>query len=69
MEVKELAKKIRELNIETCGDCPFYETPIICKLHGDICIMDSTEVAKGLLQLKMFFETEEVKEILNDDDL
>lgn len=70
MEVKELAKKIRELNIESCTYCPFYKRDD-CKLHGNICIDNSRNInnAKGLLQLEHFFKTGEVKEILNDDDL
>lgn len=49
MEVKELARIIKERNVEMCFECPLssYGT-LHCKLHGDICMMYPI-VAEGLL--------------------
>ena len=68
MEVKELTKKIKKLNIEGCTDCPFYKRDG-CKVHGNICIDNNRNInnAKGLLQLEHFFKTGEVKEILEEE--
>lgn len=69
MEVKELARKIKELNIECCAGCPFYKRDVLrvgCKLHASVCVcinVDSNvDNAEGLLQLEHFFETGEVKD-------
>ena len=69
MEVKELAERIKELNIQSCTYCPFYKRDN-CKLHGNICIDNSRNInnAKGLLQLEHFFKTGEVKEILEEEE-
>lgn len=69
MEVKELAKKIKELGIESCTDCPFYKRDG-CKIHGNICIDNKRNInnAKGLLQLEHFIKTGEIKEILEEEN-
>lgn len=63
MKVKELANKIKELNIESCTCCPFYKRDG-CKLHGTICVCIDVNIgsAESLLQLEHFFETGEVKD-------
>jgi hypothetical protein len=68
MKVKNLAGKIKELNIEGCTSCPFNERTT-CKIHGNICISINNNIdnAKGLLQLEHFFKTGEVKEILEGE--
>lgn len=74
MEVKELANKIKELNIASCTSCPFCEEERWfgrdCKLHGTICICIDVNIgsAESLLQLEHFFETGEVKEILEEEE-
>lgn len=67
MEVKELANKIKELNIVGCTYCPFSERTT-CKIHGIICVDNNRNInyAKSLLQLEHFFEGE-VKEILEEE--
>ena len=69
MKVKKLAKKIKELNIEGCTDCPFYKRDG-CKIHGNICIDNSRNInnAKGLLQLEHFVKTKEIIEILEEKE-
>lgn len=68
MEIKELVKKIKELNIESCTYCPFYKRDD-CKLHGTICVCIDVNIgsAESLLQLEHFFKTGEVKEILEEE--
>ena len=67
MEVKELARIIKERNVEMCFECPLssYGT-LHCKLHGDICMMYPI-VAECLLQLEEFFETGVALEILEEE--
>ena len=68
MEVKELAKKIEEMNVQSCGYCPFrkgmrYEND--CKLHSSMCIYKgrNTAIADDILILEKYFEDiEEVEE-------
>lgn len=69
MKVKNLAKKIKELNIESCTDCPFYKRDG-CKIHGTICIgtAHNVDTAKGLLQLEHFIKTKEIVEILEEEE-
>lgn len=69
MEVKELAERIKELNIQSCTGCPFHKRDD-CKLHGTVCIDINNNIgsAESLLQLEHFFETGEVKEILEEEE-
>lgn len=73
MKVKELAKKIKELDIASCTSCPFCEEARWfgrdCKLHGTICVCIDVNIgsAESLLQLEHFFKTGEVKEILEEE--
>ncbi|MFQ9545332.1 MAG: hypothetical protein ACLR02_09970 [Clostridium sp.] len=68
MEVKELVKNIKELNIESCTGCPFYKRDD-CKLHGVACIVNKNlGLAESILQLEHFFKTGEVKEILEEEE-
>lgn len=69
MKVKNLAEKIKELNIDSCTSCPFYKRDD-CKLHGTVCIDINNNIgtAEGLLQLEHFIKTGEVKEILEEEE-
>lgn len=60
MKVKKLAKKIKELNVKSCGSCPFFDRSS-CKLHTsntDICvnINSNIDTAEAILQLEKFFK-------------
>lgn len=63
MKVKNLAEKIKKLNIDSCTSCPFYKRDD-CKLHGTVCIDINNNIgtAESLLQLQHFLKTGEVKE-------
>lgn len=67
MEVKELAEKIKELNIDSCTSCPFKRD--YCELHGVACIdvNENLGFAESLLQLEHFFETGAIKKILEEE--
>lgn len=69
MKVKNLAEKIKELNIDSCTSCPFYKRDD-CKLHGTVCIDINNNIgtAEGLLQLQHFIKTGAIKEILEEED-
>lgn len=69
MEVKELAERIKELNIQSCTYCPFYKRDD-CKLHGTVCIDINNNIgtAEGLLQLQHFIKTGAIKEILEEEN-
>lgn len=67
MKVKELANKIKELNIASCTSCPFKRD--YCELHGVACIdvNENLGFAESLLQLEHFFETGAIKKILEEE--
>lgn len=69
MKVKNLAEKIKKLNIDSCTSCPFYKRDD-CKLHGTVCIDINNNIgtAESLLQLQHFLKTGEVKEILEEEE-
>lgn len=69
MKIKNLAEKIKELNIDSCTSCPFYKRDD-CKLHGTVCIDINNNIgtAEGLLQLQHFIKTGAIKEILEEED-
>lgn len=69
MKVKNLAEKIKELNIDSCTSCPFYKRDD-CKLHGTVCIDINNNIgtAEGLLQLQHFIKTGAIKEILEEEE-
>lgn len=52
MEVKELVKKVKKLNVTDCEDCPFwiknkFETD--CKLNSSICISENNKIEELLI--------------------
>lgn len=69
MKVKNLAEKIKELNIDSCTSCPFYKRDD-CKLHGTVCIDINNNIgtAEGLLQLQHFIKTGAIKELLEEEE-
>lgn len=69
MKIKNLAEKIKELNIDSCTSCPFYKRDD-CKLHGTVCIDINNNIgtAEGLLQLQHFIKTGAIKEILEEEE-
>lgn len=63
MKVKELAKKIKEMNVQSCGYCPFHKEIRYgndCKLHSSMCIYKgrNTAIADDILQLEKYFGAE-----------
>lgn len=58
MEVKELTKQLRKLQIGVCEQCPFWVNKG-CILRGSICLLSLYSIEEectGLLQLEEFFE-------------
>ena len=63
MEVKELVKKIEEMNVQSCGYCPFHKEMWYgndCKLHSSMCICKgrNTAIVNDILQLEKYFGVE-----------
>ena len=60
MEVKELVKKIEEMNVQSCSDCPFSNERLDCILDSSMCICvgRNTAIADDILQLEKYFGAE-----------
>lgn len=60
MKVKKLVKKIEEINVQGCSDCPFSNKRLDCKLSSSMCIYKgrNTAIADDILQLEKYFGAE-----------